>query len=80
MRTTLTIHDALLRRAREASVQRNCSIGEVIEDALRASLAAQPKSARSSPGRPLKTFKGSGVLPGVDLGSSASLLDAMEGR
>jgi hypothetical protein len=80
MRTTLTIHDALLRRVKEASLKRNCSIREVIEDALRASLAARPKSARSAPVRPLKTFKGSGVQPGVDLTSSAGLLEAMEGR
>lgn len=77
MRTKLTIDDALLRRAKEASVQRNCSIGEVIEDALRTSLVARPKSARSATARPLKTFRGTGLRPGVDLTSSTSILEAM---
>jgi hypothetical protein len=80
MRTTLTIDDALLRRAKQASVERNCSIGEVIEDALRTSLVARPKSARSAPARPLKTFRGTGLQPGVDLTSTTNVLEAMEGR
>ena len=80
MRTTLTIDDALLRRAKEASVERNCSVREVIEDALRASLTVRPKSGRAVPVRPLKTFMGTGLLPGVDTSSSAGLLDVMEGR
>jgi hypothetical protein len=80
MRTTLTIQDELLRRAKEASVERNCTLGEVVEDALRASLAVRPKSGRSGSARPLITFEGTGVQPGVDLTSSASLLDVMEGR
>jgi hypothetical protein len=76
----LTIDDALLSRARQVAIQRNCTVGEVVEDALRISLVARPKSGRLAPVRPLKTFKGSGLQPGVDLTSSASLLDTMEGR
>ena len=78
MRTTVTIQDGLLAKAREASMRRNCSIGEVIDDALRSSLVAQPKSARQTARRPLKTFRGTGLQPGVELVSSAELLEVME--
>ncbi len=80
MRTTLAISDALLRRAREESVKRNCSLSEVVEDALRASLTARPKSGRLARTRPMKTFCGTGLQPGVDLDASSALLDLMEGR
>jgi len=80
MRTTISIEDTLLEQAREASLRRSCSLGEVIEDALRMSLAARPKSTANRRGTPLKTYRGSGLQPGVDLASSASLLETMEGR
>lgn len=80
MRTTLAISDALLRRAREESVKRNCSLSEVVEDALRASLTARPKSGRLARMQPMKTFRGTGLQPGVDLDSSSALLELMEGR
>lgn len=78
MRTTVTIEDALLRKAREASVRRNCTLGEVIEDALRITLNTKRKARTSPAMRPLKTFRGSGVRAGVVLSSSAQLLDLME--
>jgi len=79
MRTTLSIHDTLLRKAKEGSAQRNVSVGELVEEGLRVTLAARPKKVRGAV-RPLKTFCGEGVQPGVDLTNSASLLEAMEGR
>ena len=78
MRTTISIQDSLLRKAKEVSLQRDCSLGEVIEDALRAALVAQEKSAAAKAGRPLKTYRGSGVQPGVVLTSSSDLLEVME--
>ena len=79
MRTTLSIHEPLLRRAKEVSVQRNMSVGEVVEEALRSALGSRPKKG-SGPVRPLKTYRGDGLQPGVDLSSSAALLEAMESR
>jgi len=79
MRTTLSIHGPLLRRAKEVSVQRNMTVGEVVEDALRSALGARPKKGRG-PARPLKTFRGDGLQPGIDLTSSGAVLEAMEGR
>lgn len=80
MRTTISIEDSLLERAKQASLARSCTLGEVIEDALREALVARPKPNKNRDARPLKTYRGSGVRPGVDLDSSASLLEAMEGR
>lgn len=60
-------------------MQRNMSVGEVVEEALRSALGATPKRGRG-PARPLKTYRGDGLQPGVDLSSSVALLEAMEGR
>ena len=79
MRTTLTIQDALLRKAKQVSLERNLSVGEVVEEALRLTLGAQAKG-RPAQRRKLKTFRGDGLQPGVDLTSSAALLEVMEGR
>ena len=80
MRTTISIEDSLLQKAKKISHERRCSLRQVIEDALRAAFAKDRKTIRSSSQRPLKTFKGSGIQPGIDLSSSPALLDAMESR
>jgi hypothetical protein len=80
MRTTISIEDSLLQKAKKISHERRCSLRQVIEDALRAAFAKDRKTIRSNSQRPLKTFKGSGIQPGVDLSSSPALLDAMESR
>ena len=77
MRTTISIPDSLLELAKKASRERRSTLGEVIEEALRASLAPRPKSSEKK--RPaLVTFKGSGLREGVDLDSSAALLEVMD--
>lgn len=78
MRTTISIEDSLLQKAKKISRERHCSLRDVIEDALRAAFARGHKVGRSASPSPLKTFKGSGVRPGIDLSSSSTLLDAME--
>jgi len=80
MRTTITIEDSLLQKAKKISHERRCSLREVIEDALRVTFAKGHKTNRSGGERALKTFKGSGIQPGIDLSSSSALLDAMESR
>lgn len=79
MRTTVTIRDDLLRRARKLALERSCTLSAIVEEALQRALAVPPPAARSRPTR-LVTYRGRGLLPGVDLDSSASLLDVMEGR
>ena len=80
MRTTISIEDSLLQKAKKISHERRCSLRAVIEDALRAAFAKDGKRTRSGAPRPLKTFKGTGVQPGIDLSSSAAVLEAMESR
>ena len=78
MRTTISISDSLLDLAKKASRERRSTLGEVIEEALRATLVPRSKSTRK-PERPvLPTFKGSGLREGVSLDSSAELLEVMD--
>jgi hypothetical protein len=79
MRTTISIPDDLLRRARKAAMERSCTLSVLVEEALLKALSAAVRSPSSDPTR-LLTFSGRGVLPGVDLDSTAELLDRMEGR
>jgi hypothetical protein len=78
MRTTVRLDDALLAEAKAHAAKTGRTLTQVLEDALRESLAR--RDAR--PGRrklvALPTFKGKGVQPGVDLDSSAALLELMD--
>jgi hypothetical protein len=78
VRTTISISDHLLKEAKKASFERNCTLGEVIEEALKISLLAKPKSRQASKPKPFRTFSGNGIQPGVDLHSNASLADLMD--
>jgi Ribbon-helix-helix protein, copG family len=80
VRTTISIEDSLLQKAKKLAQERRSSLREVIEDALRAAFAKGQKKSRTGSQHPLKTFKGTGVQPGIDLTSSSALLDAMESR
>jgi hypothetical protein len=75
MRTTVRLDEHLLHQAKQHAAATGTTLTAVLEQALRESLArraaAQPEPVR------LKTFRGSGVRPGVDLDDSASLLDVM---
>lgn len=76
MRTTIRIDETLYRRAKAKAAQTGRTVSEVIEDAVRESL--RPGSRRGAAVAPLPTFGGSGVMPGVDLNSSAALRDVMD--
>jgi hypothetical protein len=77
MRTTVRLDDHLLAEAKHLAVKRGGTLTAVIEDALRAFLRRGPEATQSEPPR-LTTFRGRGLQPGVDLDSTASLLDLME--
>jgi len=79
MRTTLSIHDPLLRQAKEISLQRNISVSQVVEEALQSAFGKKANKSRG-PALRFKTFQGDGLQPGVDLSSSSALLDLMEAR
>ena len=77
MRTTIRLDDQLLAEAKRYASQSGRTLTSLIEDALRETLARRqtmPSRARVT----LPTGGRGGVLPGVDIDSSAALLDMME--
>lgn len=78
MRTTLSIDDHLLKKAKRMSIERQCTLGSVVEDALRMALENKRPPGPDKAFRPLKTYKGRGLQAGVDLKSNSALLDRME--
>ncbi|MBI4317722.1 MAG: type II toxin-antitoxin system VapB family antitoxin [Chloroflexi bacterium] len=77
MRTTVRIDEQLLKEAKQLAIRSGKTLTAVIEDALRESLSRQFGSERRE-WVSVPTFGGKGLLPGVDLDDSASLLEVME--
>jgi Arc/MetJ family transcription regulator len=78
MRTTVKIDDRLLAEAKSQAASSGRTLNAVIEDALRAALARRGRGHQQQVVE-LPTFRGSRLLPGVDLDDTAALLDRMEG-
>jgi len=76
MRTTVSIDTQLLKDAKKYALRRGISLTSLIEDALRETLARQRDTGKREPAR-LVTFKGDGLLPGVDLDNTSALMDEM---
>jgi DNA repair photolyase len=77
MRTTVRLNERLLAEAKKHAAEVGTTLTALLEEALRETLArrtSRPKTRRIR----LKTVKGSGLRPGVDLDDSATLLDLME--
>ncbi len=76
MRTTIRLDAALLAEAKKQAAETGQTLTSVIEDALRERLARR----RARPRGPVRltTFRGDGLVPGVDLDDSAGLQDVME--
>jgi hypothetical protein len=79
VRTTIRIDDELYRAVKEQAARSGRTVAEIVEDAVRRSLADGPSDATVESMAPLPTYGGSGVLPGVDLTSNAALRDVMDG-
>jgi hypothetical protein len=77
MRTTVRLDDRLLASAKKLAAETGRTLTSVLEDALRETLARRSERVRRQRVR-LKTVKGDGVRPGVDLDDAAALLDLME--
>jgi hypothetical protein len=77
MRTTIDIDDQLLKYAKLQATQQDCTLKQVVEDALREFLSHH--RIETEPVR-LETVTGAGLKPGVDLNNRRSLVDIMEGR
>jgi hypothetical protein len=74
MRTTLNLDDQILAQAKHQALEENTTLAQLIENALRESLA-KPKMKRKK--IKLITASGPGVKPGVDLDNGRSLLGIM---
>lgn len=78
MRTTIRLPDDLIAKAKKLAADTHRTLTAVIEDALRGALARHHHSRRKTQPTRLITFRGTGLLPGVDLDDSAALLEVME--
>ena len=76
MRTTIHIDDHLFAELKRVAADTGKTLTAVVQDALRESLSR--RRARERPAIDLPLFHGTGVMPGVDLSDSASLLDLMQ--
>jgi hypothetical protein len=77
MRTTVRLDERLLAEVKKYAAESGCTLTSIVEDALRETLARRRSGAKRKPVR-LKTARGDGVRPGVDLDGTPSLLDLME--
>ncbi|MGE0059572.1 MAG: ribbon-helix-helix protein, CopG family [Dehalococcoidia bacterium] len=77
MRTTITLDDELLREAKRRAAESGRTMTQVIEEAVRTGFAQSPVVKRKRPFR-LRTVKGEGFFPGVDINDSAGLRDIMD--
>ena len=80
MRTTLHLPDDLYREVKAAAARSGRTVTSVVEDALRAELERFRASAADPTPFTIEAVGTGGLLPGVDLDDSATLLDAMEAR
>ena len=78
MRTTLRLDDGLLKEAKRLAIESGKTLAEVVEELLREALHRRRSALPQLRPTPLPTFRGGGLLPGVDLDDSAALLDRME--
>ena len=76
MRTTLSIEDALLARAKKRAARRGQTLGQYVESAVRRDLVA-PEPTGSAPELPTFT-RGTGMCPGIDASSNRALYDALD--
>ena len=78
MRTTVRLDDRVLAEAKKYAAETGRTLTSVLEDALRELLARRAASAKGTRPVRLRTVKGDGVQPGVDLDDTAALLALME--
>lgn len=78
MRTTVTIDDDLLARAKQEALATGRTLSQFLEEAVRDRLASRPGD--EAPFRlNLPVYGGGGVAPGVDISDNAGTRDIMDG-
>lgn len=75
MRTTITLDDELLRRAKLEALERGTTLSRIVADALTADLGRV-----GSPAEPFEmiTYGGGDPLPGVDINDNRALRDVLD--
>ncbi len=76
MRTTISIHDELLKSAKLRAKERGKTFSELVEDGLRRELAVRDEPAERV-AVPVFTG-GNGPLPGVDLSSNRAIYELLD--
>lgn len=76
MRTTLSIDDVLLERAKRRAAARGQTLGQYVESAVRRELTSEV-TPRVVPDIPV-FMRGTGMRPGLDPSSTRALFDALD--
>ncbi len=79
MRTTIRLQDKLLEQAKRKAAEEGRTLTSLVEEGLMIILAEPEQDERQRTVLPVSKAS-SGILPGVDINNSASLLDVMDGR
>jgi hypothetical protein len=77
VRTTISIEDHLLRAAKQRALERDMTLGGLVEDALRTALDPARASGEEHAPLPVSKRRG-GIRPGVDVADGAALRDVMD--
>ena len=78
MRTTINLPDPLYRDLKRFAADQGRTVTDVIHDAVSETLLRHTQRAAREP-VVLPTFKGSGLMPGVNLDDNSGLRDLMDG-
>ena len=78
VQTTLRMEEELLRKAKAVAVEEGETLTAFIEGAIRQRLEAR-NNAQTAPRPPIPLASGAGgLLPGIDIDDTSSLVDVME--
>jgi hypothetical protein len=78
MRTTINLPDDLILQAKKAALDADTTLTEIIANALREALAKRHSKKARRDFKIIASGSG-GLLPGVDLDDTSTLLDIMDG-
>jgi len=78
VRTTIRLDDDLLREAKVYAAAHGLTLTQLVEDALRETLARR-RRAREQRDVELPTSGAGGVRPGIDISDSNALWDLLDG-
>ena len=74
MRTTVNLPDDLMRAAKSRAAEEGVTLTQLIAEGLR----SRVETTSPQPEFRLRTFRGAGLQPGIDLSDNAATLDLMD--